>query len=79
MTNIAVFVIIKKTCFCCGWHQWDSRRVKRELQKGGGAPAGSQGALGNVYKVHWGPFLEVLDLQNVVRALNFSQILYDFL
>ena len=37
-------------------------------KSGGGAPAGSQGALGNVNQVHWGPFLEVLDLQNVVRA-----------
>ena len=34
----------------------------------GGAPAGSQGALGKVDQVLWGPFLEVLDLQNVVRG-----------
>ena len=41
----------------------------REFSKsGGGAPAGSQGALGKVDQVHWGPFLEVLDLQNVVMA-----------
>ena len=37
-------------------------------KSGGGAPAGSQGALGKVHQVHWGPFWEVLDLQNVVRA-----------
>ena len=41
----------------------------REGSKSGwGAPAGSQGALGKVCQVHWGPFLELLDLQNVVRA-----------
>ena len=37
-------------------------------KSGGGAPAGSQGALGKADQVHWGPFWEVLDLQNVVRA-----------
>ena len=37
-------------------------------KSGGGAPAGSQGALGKVDQVHWGPFFEVLDLQEVARA-----------
>jgi hypothetical protein len=37
-------------------------------KSGGGAPAGSQGALGKVDQVLGGPFLEVLDLQNVVRG-----------
>ena len=37
-------------------------------KSGGGAPGGSQGALGIVYQVHWSPLFEVLDLQNVVRA-----------
>ena len=37
-------------------------------KSGGGGPAGSQGALGKADQVHWGPFWEVLDLQNVVRA-----------
>ena len=37
-------------------------------KSGGSAPAGSQGALGNVDQVHWAPFLQVLDLQKVARA-----------
>ena len=37
-------------------------------KNGGGAPAGSQGALGKVDQVLWIPFLDVLDLQKVVRA-----------
>ena len=64
-----VLVIIKKHMFLfVEWPQWDSRRVQGGLQKWGGAPAGSQGALGKVHQVHWGPFWEVLDWQNVVRA-----------
>ena len=54
--------------FVVEWLQWDSRRVQGGLQKWGGAPAGSQGALGKADQVQWGPFWEVLDLQNVVRA-----------
>ena len=34
----------------------------------GRAPATSQGALGKVDQVHWGPFWGVLDLQKYVRA-----------
>ena len=44
-------------------------RGSREGSKSGGdAPAGSQGALGKADQVPWGPFGEVLNLQNVVRA-----------
>ena len=37
-------------------------------RSGGSAPVGSQGALGKVDQVLGGGFLEVLDLQNVVRC-----------
>ena len=58
----------EKRVFVVELLQWDSRRVQGGLQKWGGAPAGSQGALGKVDQVLCGPFLEILDLQNAVRA-----------
>ena len=47
-------------------------------KSGGGAPAGSQGALGTVDQVHWSHFLEVLDLQKVARACILMRILAVF-
>ena len=40
----------------------------RDPKRAGSAPAGSQGALGKVDQVHWGPFWEALDRQNVGRS-----------
>ena len=68
MTSIVVFVIIKKHFFVLNGTSGIPGGSREGSKSGGGAPAGSQGALGKVYQVHWGPFLEVLDLQNVVRA-----------
>ena len=64
-----VSVIIKQNVFLLLNGSSGIPGGSREGSKsGGGAPAGSQGALGKVYQVHWGSFLEVLDLQNIVRT-----------
>ena len=64
-----VLVIIKKHMFFLLNGPSGIPGGSREGSKsGGGAPAGSQGALGKVHQVHWGPFWEVLDLQNVGMA-----------
>ena len=64
-----VSVIIKKNVFLLLNGSSGIPGGSREGSKtAGGAPVRSQGALGKVHQVHWGPFREVLDLQNVVRA-----------
>ena len=63
-----VFVIIKTYVFVLNGTSGSPGGSREGSKSGGGAPVGSQEALGKVDQVHWGPFLEVLDLQNVVRA-----------
>ena len=58
----------KKHCFLLNGASGIPGGSREGSKSGGGPPAGSQGALGKVDQVHWDPFLEVLDLQNVVRA-----------
>ena len=71
-----VSVIIKKNVFLLLNGSSGIPGGSREGSKsGGGAPAGSQGALGKVDQVHWGPFLKVLDLQKVARACILMRIL----
>ena len=67
VTNIVGLVIVKNMYMCF------LNEAPLDFQEGprmgpkraGSAPAGSQGALGKVDQVHWGPFWEALDLQNV--------------
>ena len=42
-------------------------------KNGGGAPAGSPGALGKVDQVHWGPFFGGLGSAKGSQGLNFDQ------
>ena len=69
MTNTYVSVIVQKLSFFFRMAPVGFQEGSREGSKsGGGAPAGSQGALGKIDQVHWGRFFEVLDLQKVVRV-----------
>ena len=58
----------KNQCFLLNGTSGIPGGSREGSKSGGGAPAGSQGALGKVDQVHWAPFLEVLDLQKVARA-----------
>ena len=63
-----VLVIVKKIFIYFNEAPLDFQEgPRRGPKQAGSAPAGSQGALGKVDQVHWGPFWEALDRQNVDR------------